>query len=126
VLLLRIPAVRRLIGAALLLGLVLLVVKWALTTAAILAVPFGVWWLIDRRRTQARRDAEQAQLRRAALRRAELEGRATVDAAGGCGWCGTRIAHTDGRGRQVLPLAWHRDEIDAILRAEGVAAPAPA
>lgn len=117
---------RRLVGAVLLLGLALLVLKWALITGAVLAVPFGIWWLVDRSRTQERRDAEQAQMRRAARRRAELEGRATVDAAGGCGWCGTRIAHADGRGRQILPLAWHRDEIDAILRAEEAAAPAPA
>jgi hypothetical protein len=27
--------------------LALLVIKWALITAAILAVPFGVWWIYD-------------------------------------------------------------------------------
>lgn len=34
------------------LGLVVLVyvLKWLAITAAILAVPFGVWWMFDRRR----------------------------------------------------------------------------
>lgn len=35
----------------LLVGLVVLVLKWALITAAILAVPFGFWWLWDHRRS---------------------------------------------------------------------------
>lgn len=43
-----------LIGGLLVIGLILLIIKWAAITAAILAVPFGVWWVYDHR-AQARR-----------------------------------------------------------------------
>ena len=36
-----------LIGIVLVVGLVILIIKWALITAAILAVPFGAWWIYD-------------------------------------------------------------------------------
>jgi hypothetical protein len=39
----------RLIGILLVVGLVALVIKWALITAAILVVPFGIWWIHDQR-----------------------------------------------------------------------------
>lgn len=39
-------------------GIVLLLIKWVLITALLLAVPFGVWWVVDRsRRTAAGRAA---------------------------------------------------------------------
>jgi hypothetical protein len=38
----------RIIGILLAVGLVVLVVKWVLITAAVLAVPFGAWWMYDR------------------------------------------------------------------------------
>jgi hypothetical protein len=47
-----------------------------------------------------------------------LESRATVDAAGGCGWCGSRIVHWDGRGTLVSQLDHHRADIEELLRAE--------
>ncbi|MEJ2869671.1 hypothetical protein WCD74_17995 [Actinomycetospora sp. OC33-EN08] len=95
------------IGVLLLIGLALLIIKWALITAAILAVPFGLWWVYD-----------QVQQRRVLDRRAEVEGRAVVDAAGGCGWCGSRIAHRDGyTGSLLMPADHHRDEIEAALAA---------
>jgi hypothetical protein len=34
-------------------GLALLVIEWLAITALILAVPFGVWWLVDRSRQPA-------------------------------------------------------------------------
>lgn len=37
------------LGVVLLIGLALLVIKWLFFTALILAVPFGLWWLHDRR-----------------------------------------------------------------------------
>lgn len=95
------------IGVVLLVGLAILIIKWALITAAILAVPFGIWWVYD-----------QAQQRKVTDRRAEVEGRAVVDAGGGCGWCGSRIAHRDEyTGSLVLPADFHRDEIEATLAA---------
>ncbi|NMO90688.1 hypothetical protein [Actinomycetospora sp. TBRC 11914] len=101
-----------LIGVLLLVGLAILVIKWALITAAILAVPFGVWWLVDRSRQRRRVDAAGA----AAARRAEVESRAVVDAAGGCGWCGSRIPHRDDRtGVPVSPRRFHRDEIEETI-----------
>jgi hypothetical protein len=105
-----------LIGVLLLIGLAILIIKWALITAAILAVPFGVWWVLDRsRRTRPEREARRAAAASAA-RRAEVESRAVVDAAGGCGWCGSRIAHRDPRTGQVaLPREFHRDEIEQAI-----------
>ena len=108
-----------LIAVLLLIGLAILIIKWVLITAAILAVPFGVWWVLDRsRRTRPEREARRAAAASAA-RRAEVESRAVVDAAGGCGWCGwcgSRIAHRDVRTGQVaLPSAFHRDEIEQAI-----------
>ena len=40
-------------------GLAIMIVNWALITAAILAVPFGVWWLIDHE--QQRRRGQEAE-----------------------------------------------------------------
>lgn len=42
------------LGALLLVGLALLILKWALITAAILVVPFGAWWIHDRISTRRR------------------------------------------------------------------------
>ncbi|HVL84324.1 MAG TPA: hypothetical protein VM367_08600 [Pseudonocardia sp.] len=105
-----------LIGILLVIGLVLLILKWALITAAILAVPFGMWWLYDRHTARRREAAARERAAAQARRRAEVEGRAVVDAAGGCGWCGSRPAHRDRDGRPVLPLEFHHDEIEEVLR----------
>ncbi|WP_433801094.1 hypothetical protein [Actinomycetospora sp. CA-084318] len=95
------------VGVVLLIGLAILIIKWALITAAILAVPFGLWWVYD-----------QVRQRTVVNRRAEVEGRAVVDAGGGCGWCGSRIAHRDlDTGGLVMPADFHRDEIEATLAA---------
>ncbi|GAA1306752.1 hypothetical protein [Pseudonocardia xinjiangensis] len=117
----RSPGLARVIGIVLVLGLVLLIIKWALITAAILAVPFGAWWLYDRTATQKRQRAEQQRASAAARRRAEVESLASVDAAGGCGWCGSRLAHIGQDGRLVLPLDWHRAEIEQVLQSENEA-----
>jgi hypothetical protein len=105
-----------LIGVVLLIGLAILVIKWALITAAILAVPFGIWWVLDRsQRTRPEREARRAAAVSAA-RRAEVESRAVIDAAGGCGWCGSRIAHRDLRtGLVAMPHEFHRDEIEQAI-----------
>lgn len=100
-----------LILGVLAIGLAVMVIKWALITAAILAVPFGVWWLIDHEQ-QRRRGQEVAAWD---ARRAEIEGMAVVDAARGCGWCGSRIAHQDAAGTVVLPREHHRQEIDEAI-----------
>src|SRR3954447_17970488 len=108
----------QLVGVVLVIGLGLLMLKWMLIAAAILVVPFSIWWVWDHSRSsrsaKAARDSESAAQRR----RVELESRATVDAAGGCGWCGSRIAHWDGRGTLVSPLDHHRADIEELLRAE--------
>ncbi|MBE7163648.1 MAG: hypothetical protein INR72_20605 [Williamsia herbipolensis] len=52
-----------LIGGLLVVGLVILILKWALITAAILAVPFCLWWVYDRNQPEqqaARRAAAAA------------------------------------------------------------------
>ncbi|HEY2225132.1 hypothetical protein [Actinomycetospora sp.] len=104
------------IGVVLLIGLAILIIKWALITAAILAVPFGIWWLLDHeKRTRPVREAQQAAAA-AAARRTEVESRAVVDAAGGCGWCGSRIAHRDARtGALMPPREFHRDEVEQAI-----------
>jgi ABC-type nickel/cobalt efflux system permease component RcnA len=100
------------IGGLFVLGLVILVVKWLLITAAILAVPFGLWWVWDRTRLhRAQRDAEAV-----AARRREVESRAVLDAAGGCGWCGMATGHRDHRtGARVTPRAYHHHEVEQAL-----------
>lgn len=113
--------VARILGILLAVGLVLLIIKWALITAAILAVPFGAWWVHDRWSARRRTDAERSQAGAAARRRAEVEGRAVVDAGGGCGWCGSRLAHLGPAGH-MLPRDWHRDEIEALLQDDRVSA----
>lgn len=40
---------RKLLAALVVVGFALLVLKWVLITAAVLAVPFAAWWLWDRR-----------------------------------------------------------------------------
>jgi hypothetical protein len=105
-----------LIGALLLIGLAILIITWALITVAILAVPFGIWWILDRsKRMRPAREAQRAAAV-AAARRAEVESRAVVDAAGGCGWCGTRISHRDVRtGHVVPPREFHHDEVEQAI-----------
>jgi hypothetical protein len=100
-----------LIVGVLAIGLAILIIKWALITAAILAVPFGVWWLVDHE--QQRRRGREVEARDA--RRAEIEGRAVVDAASGCGWCGSRVAHRDATGTLVMPREYHREEIEEAV-----------
>lgn len=92
-------------------ALVVLIIKWALITAAILIVPFGIWWVLDR--SKQREQAKKIAARDA--RRVELEGRAVIDAAWGCGWCGSRVAHQDAAGTIVLPREYHREEIDEAI-----------
>jgi hypothetical protein len=100
-----------LIVGLLAIALVVLIIKWALITAAILAVPFGIWWVLDRSKQRERTQEMEANT----ARRVEIEGRAVVDAAGGCGWCGSPIAHSDEAGQPVAPREFHRDEIDQTL-----------
>jgi ABC-type nickel/cobalt efflux system permease component RcnA len=114
------PGLGGAIGLLIVVGLVLLVLKWMLITAAILVVPFSAWWIYDRTTTHRRRRIVERRAADAARRRAEVESRAFIDAAGGCGWCGSRIAHVDTAGRSVLPRDWHRDEIEVVLRVDGL------
>ena len=106
-----------LVAVLLVIGLVLLVIKWLLITAAILVVPFGIWWFADRRRTGGARTAHRERAEALARRRRDVESRAVVDAGGGCGWCGSRVAHRDFRsGSVVLPRDHHRAEIEDAVR----------
>jgi ABC-type nickel/cobalt efflux system permease component RcnA len=108
----------QLVGSLIVLGLVLLILKWALITAAILVIPFGVWWIWDHARSSRSAKAAQARELAARQRRQELESRATVDAAGGCGWCGSRILHRDSNGTVIRPVDHHRAEIEEQLGLE--------
>ncbi|MDN5914203.1 MAG: hypothetical protein L0I76_03680 [Pseudonocardia sp.] len=102
-------------------GLVIGLVQWAAVAAVIIAVPVGCWWLyknVSGRRSRAR--AAVPKQRKPvdgppAARRAELESRATLDAVGRCGWCGSSALHKDEFGFPSTPLAHHRKEIDAML-----------
>ncbi|MDD7942044.1 hypothetical protein PHK61_26870 [Actinomycetospora lutea] len=95
-------------------GLVILIVKWVLITAAILVIPFGVWWLWDRHTQGLDRRRADALV----ARRHEIESRAVIDTAGCCGWCGMRAGHRDHRtGARVSPRAFHHVEIEQTLAA---------
>jgi ABC-type nickel/cobalt efflux system permease component RcnA len=102
------------VAAILGLGLLLLILKWLVVTAAILVVPFGLWWVWDHHRQGL--DRRRAQEREA--RRHAVEARAVLDAAGGCGWCGMATGHRDHRtGARITPRAFHRHEVDQALDA---------
>ena len=101
-----------LVLAGLAIGIVVGFVQTLLGLALIVSIPLGAWWLY--RQVKAR-DARPALGGRPAGRRAELESRAVIDAAGRCGWCGSASLHKDDFGFPVTPLAYHRAEIDAML-----------
>jgi hypothetical protein len=50
--------------------------------------------------------------------RHEVESLAVVDAAGGCGWCGSRIAHVNDDGHLIPPRYWHTVEIEERIRSK--------
>ena len=102
-----------LVLAGLAIGVVVGLVQWLLGAALIVSIPLGAWWLY--RQVKARDRAHPAVTGRPADRRAELESRAVIDAAGRCGWCGAASLHKDEFGFPVTPLAYHRAEIDAML-----------
>ena len=102
-----------LVLAGLAIGVVVGLVQWLLGAALIVSIPLGAWWLY--RQVKARDRAHPAVTGRPTDRRAELESRAVIDAAGRCGWCGSASLHKDEFGFPVTPLAYHRAEIDAML-----------
>jgi ABC-type nickel/cobalt efflux system permease component RcnA len=110
----------KLFGWIMLAALALLILKWALITVAILIVPFGIWWIWDRARASRGERTEESRTQAALRRWHEIESRAAVDATGGCGWCGSRLAHRDDRGETVHPREHHRAEIDEQLRSATV------
>jgi len=102
-----------LVLAGLAIGVVVGLVQWLLGAALIVSIPLGAWWLY--RQVKARDRAHPAVTGRPTDRRAELESRAVIDAAGRCGWCGSASLHKDEFGFPVTPLAYHRAEIYAML-----------
>lgn len=48
--------------------------------------------------------------------RREVEGLAHIDAVGGCGWCGSPVAHVNDGGHPVHPRHWHAEEIEERIR----------
>ena len=103
-----------LVLAGIAIGIVVGLVQTVLGLALIVSIPLGAWWLY--RQVKARDRARPALPAGRTDRRAELESRAVLDAAGRCGWCGwsdpcTRTTH----GFPVTPLTYHRAEIDAML-----------
>jgi hypothetical protein len=102
-----------LVLAGIAIGIVVGFVQSLLGLALIVSIPLGAWWLY--RQVKARDRVRPAVTGRAKDRRAELESRAVIDAAGRCGWCGSSTLHKDEFGFPVTPLAYHRAEIDAML-----------
>lgn len=68
--------------------------------------------------------AKAAEVRAAEIR-ADIESRATVDAIGGCMWCGHPESHRAENGHAVHPRDWHALEVDEAIRA-AVDGPRPA
>jgi hypothetical protein len=48
--------------------------------------------------------------------RRDVEGLASITAIGGCGWCGSTVAHLNDAGYQVHPRHWHAAEIEERVR----------
>ena len=106
-----------LVLAGLAIGIVVGFVQTFLGLALIVSIPLGAWWLYRqvKARDRARPALPAGRTDRRTDRRAELESRAELDAAGRCGWCGSSTLHKDDHGFPVTPLTYHRAEIDAIL-----------
>ncbi|MCE3556245.1 hypothetical protein LWC33_32990 [Pseudonocardia sp. RS11V-5] len=124
--------VAQVVGVLVLAGIAISVavglVQWLLGIALIVAIPVGAYWIY--KQVKARRQppalaagapvtlgpgSTASGVARATDRRAELEGRAVIDAAGRCGWCGSAALHKDEFGFPTTPLKYHRAEIDAML-----------
>jgi hypothetical protein len=102
-----------LVLAGIAIGIVVGLVQTVLGLALIVSIPLGAWWLY--RQVKARDRARPALAPGRTDRRAQLESRAVLDAAGRCGWCGSSTLHKDDHGFPVTPLTYHRAEIDAML-----------
>ena len=102
-----------LVLAGIAVGVVVGLVQTFLGVALIVSIPLGAWWLY--RRVKARDRARPSLPAGRTDRRAQLESRAVLDAAGRCGWCGSADLHRDDHGFPVTPLTYHRAEIDAML-----------
>lgn len=50
--------------------------------------------------------------------RRDVESLAAVTPIGGCGWCGSLIAHTNDEGHPIPPRHWHAVEIEDRIRAK--------
>jgi hypothetical protein len=118
--------IAQIVGVLVLAGIAISVavglVQWLLGIALIVAIPVGAYWIY--KQVKARRQppalAAGAPVSLGAGsgtrdRRAELEGRAVLDASGRCGWCGSAALHKDEFGFPTTPLNYHRAEIDAML-----------
>ncbi|MEQ3553385.1 hypothetical protein WIS52_23185 [Pseudonocardia nematodicida] len=90
-------------------------------------VGIAAWVIVSKvKASQAKQRAlEAVQLAEAnaAAVRADIESRATVDAAGGCMWCGQRAPHRAENGHPVHPRDWHALEVEEAVRL-AVGAPA--
>jgi len=106
-----------LVLAGIAIGIVVGLVQTVLGLALIVSIPLGAWWLYRqvKARDRARPALPAGRTDRRTDRRAELESRAVLDAAGRCGWCGSSTLHKDDHGFPVTPLTYHRAEIDAML-----------
>ncbi|WP_433505354.1 hypothetical protein ACQP04_01865 [Pseudonocardia halophobica] len=118
--------VAQIVGVLVLAGIAISVavglVQWILGIALIVAIPVGAYWIYKQVKARRQPPALAAGApvtlgpgSRATDRRAELEGRAVIDAAGRCGWCGSATLHKDEFGFPTTPLKYHRAEIDAML-----------
>ncbi|ALE73537.1 hypothetical protein FRP1_11570 [Pseudonocardia sp. EC080625-04] len=89
----------------------------------VLAVVFTVVGKISAAQDEKRAAAEA----RAAGIRADIESRATVDAIGGCMWCGHAGAHRAQNGHAVHPRDWHALDVEEAIRVAvgGPGHPAP-
>lgn len=104
-----------LVLAGLAIGLIAGLLNALIGLVVIVAIGAGTWWLVKRVAGRGGKAAVTGPgAARPTDRRAELEGRAVLDASGRCGWCGATTLHKDEFGFPVTPLAFHRAEIDAM------------
>ncbi|WP_344424279.1 hypothetical protein [Pseudonocardia ailaonensis] len=102
-----------LVLAGLAIGIVVGFLHMLLGIVLVVAVAAGGIWLY--KQVSGRSRATPAVAPAGGGRREELEGRAVMDPAGRCGWCGSATLHTDQYGFPTTPLKYHRAEIDAQL-----------
>ncbi|MFC5064767.1 hypothetical protein [Actinomycetospora atypica] len=89
-----------------------------IVTVIVVAVAWGLLARYNAEQEEKRAEAAKAAAAaKAAEVRSEIESRASIDAVGGCGWCGYPESHRGATGHPVHPRDWHALDVEEAVRA---------